>query len=280
MGGFSIGYGISVSPRLAVFDPDALAYFTTAGITDNTAKTQINDFVVGIKDLGLWSSMVSWPLRSSQNAGTGTTAFSLGGLQTSNATMSGGSWLADGFSLSGSQFGSSTLSSLSQDVTLLICARGDGSAYASFPQMFGVQSQSGWSGNQICIGSNNANSEMGTLHRNSVSSAAYSGNGANPLNSSTSFSFLGGNARSAVVLNYRVVSSGTLVSGTSASSGSATLDRMQLNGRWVPPQFGGLSLANPMVCAFCAIITPNINGSESSIYSLYKSTLGQGLGLP
>jgi len=103
MGGFSIGYGISVSPRLAAFDPDALAYFTTAGITDNTAKTQINDFVVGIKDLGLWSSMVSWPLRSSQNAGTGTIAYSLGGLGTFNGTLtSGPTWGSDGISFDGS----------------------------------------------------------------------------------------------------------------------------------------------------------------------------------
>jgi hypothetical protein len=40
----------------------------------------IIDFAQGIDRLGLWNSMVCWPLRSSQNAGSGTTAFSLGGL--------------------------------------------------------------------------------------------------------------------------------------------------------------------------------------------------------
>lgn len=276
MGGFSIGYGIELGPRTAAFDPDALAYFSTAGITDDTAKVQINNFVKEIKGLGLWNSMVSWPLRSTQNAGTGTTAYSLGGLQTSNATMSGGSWLTDGFSLSSAQYGSSTLSSLNQDITLLICARGDGTAYGSFPHIFGVQEASNWSGNQICIGANGGNTDMGTFHRNSSTGTGYSTSGTNPLNSSTTFTFLSGNAKVGNILNYRIVTTGTVVSGTAATAGTATLNRMQLNGRWATI----LSLANPIVVAFCAIITPNINSSESSFYSAYKSTMGDGLGLP
>jgi len=41
--------------------------------------------------------MVCWPLRSSQNAGTGTTAYSLGGLGTYNGTLTNGpTWGTDG----------------------------------------------------------------------------------------------------------------------------------------------------------------------------------------
>jgi hypothetical protein len=69
------------------YDADASAYFTTAGVTNTAGRQQISRFVTGIKDLGLWSSMVCWPLRSSQNAGTGTTAYSLGGLATYNGTL-------------------------------------------------------------------------------------------------------------------------------------------------------------------------------------------------
>jgi hypothetical protein len=47
----------------------------------------IVDFAQGIDQLGLWNSMVCWPLRSSQNAGSGTTAFSLGGLGQFNGTL-------------------------------------------------------------------------------------------------------------------------------------------------------------------------------------------------
>lgn len=48
---------------------------------------QINKFVVGVKKLGLWNSMVCWPMRSIHNAGTGSTVYSLGGLRVSNGTM-------------------------------------------------------------------------------------------------------------------------------------------------------------------------------------------------
>jgi hypothetical protein len=84
------------------YDSDASSYFTTAGVTEVAARQQISRFVTGIKDLGLWSNMVCWPLRSSQNAGTGTTAYSLGGLGTFNGTLTNGpTWGASGVDFDG-----------------------------------------------------------------------------------------------------------------------------------------------------------------------------------
>lgn len=78
----------------ASFDSDARAFVNTSGATDRAA---INYFVKGMKRLGLWSSMVCWPLRSTQNAGTGSTAYSLGGLGTYNGTLvNGPTWGGDG----------------------------------------------------------------------------------------------------------------------------------------------------------------------------------------
>jgi hypothetical protein len=68
-------------------DLDAVAYIGKVGITDVVAQNAINDFVLGIKNLGLWSSMVCWPLRSTQNSESGTTIYSLGGLGTFNGTL-------------------------------------------------------------------------------------------------------------------------------------------------------------------------------------------------
>ena len=45
---------------------------------------QINKFVIGVKKLGLWNSMVCWPMRSIHNAGTSSTVYSLGGLSGTN----------------------------------------------------------------------------------------------------------------------------------------------------------------------------------------------------
>lgn len=69
------------------YDADATAFAATSGATDVAA---LSAFVKGIKELGLWNSMVCWPLRSSQNAGTGTTAYSLGGLGAFNGTLVNG----------------------------------------------------------------------------------------------------------------------------------------------------------------------------------------------
>lgn len=79
------------------YDPDALQYFNVTGMNDDFSKKQVSDFVKGIKGLGLWNNMVCWPLRSSQNAGTGSTAYSLGGLGTFNGTLvNGPTWGVDG----------------------------------------------------------------------------------------------------------------------------------------------------------------------------------------
>jgi len=76
------------------FDPDARSFIATSGATD---RAEINHFVKGVRGLGLWDSMICWPLRSTQNAGTGVTAYSLGGLATSNGTLvNTPTWTADG----------------------------------------------------------------------------------------------------------------------------------------------------------------------------------------
>ena len=51
---------------------------------------QINKFVIGVKKLGLWNSMVCWPMRSIHNAGTGSTVYSLGGRGVFNGTLVNG----------------------------------------------------------------------------------------------------------------------------------------------------------------------------------------------
>jgi hypothetical protein len=76
------------------YDADATAFAAASGATD---VSNLSAFVKGVKELGLWSNMVCWPLRSSQNAGTGTTAFSLGGLGAYNGTLvNGPTWEDDG----------------------------------------------------------------------------------------------------------------------------------------------------------------------------------------
>jgi hypothetical protein len=86
---------MTISPNK--WELDVQGYLNVCNISAATPRQQIRDFAKGVNDLGLWNSMVCWPLRSSQNYGSGTTAFSLGGLGTYNGTLTNGpTWGSDG----------------------------------------------------------------------------------------------------------------------------------------------------------------------------------------
>ena len=81
-------------------DRDTKAYLkrmAVDGIKTPADIYSVNDFVVGLKDLNFWGNVIFWPLRANQNAGTGVTAYSLGGLGTYNGTLvNGPTWQANG----------------------------------------------------------------------------------------------------------------------------------------------------------------------------------------
>jgi hypothetical protein len=62
----------------------------------------VSDFVKGLKILNLWGDIVFWTFRAGQNAGSGTTAYSLSGLGTYNGTLTNGpTWQANGIRSTG-----------------------------------------------------------------------------------------------------------------------------------------------------------------------------------
>lgn len=98
-----------ISNRTYGIDPDVLAYNAriVAGGNQSLSMQSIRDlnqFVISLKKMNLWASMVCWPFRAQHNAGLGTTAYSLGGLGIFNGTLTNGpTWGVDGIS-----FGSNT----------------------------------------------------------------------------------------------------------------------------------------------------------------------------
>jgi hypothetical protein len=52
-----MGVYIKAKASGPVYDPDAQAFITAAGITDNTQKTAINTLVVDMKGFGIWTKM-------------------------------------------------------------------------------------------------------------------------------------------------------------------------------------------------------------------------------
>lgn len=86
---------MTISPNK--WELDVQGYLNVCNVTSATPRKQLRDFAYGVDELGLWNSMVCWPLRSSQNIGGGDTVFSFGGLGTFNGTrVNGPTWGSDG----------------------------------------------------------------------------------------------------------------------------------------------------------------------------------------
>jgi len=75
----------TTKPHLVAYN----GFCNKCSIIDPLLKRPIRDFVEGCFDLSLWANMVSWPLRSSQQITTGTSVISLGGLGSYNGTITG-----------------------------------------------------------------------------------------------------------------------------------------------------------------------------------------------
>jgi len=100
---------IAARHRVAAIDSDVQAFATESGATDLTG---LNNLVVYLKGEGLYSSFVIYPMKSAQNAGSGSTVYSLGGLTTVDLTIvAGAPWTSTGIDLNGTnQWMSSTVS--------------------------------------------------------------------------------------------------------------------------------------------------------------------------
>lgn len=267
-------------PFVPSFDSDAREYIRTSGATDTA---EINHFVKGIKALGLWSSMVCWPLRSAQNAGTGTTAYSLGGLGTYNGTLINNPiWGTSGITTNGttnqkiyvgdwnSIFGPAPVNNMSFGLAVI-----SGSAAMGHYQgaNFGYEIALQWTTNSSTPigGIKNVWANWGYNWFNEI-------NFTNPLpGPAWVYSRRISSNQAELGLNNTILFSksdtASRVSTTPINhSASLTLPALLTNGR------GASYDALNGTSSFYYMIKGEAN--NVSLYNLYKSTLGQGLGLP
>ena len=226
------------------FDPDARAFVQASGATDRAA---LNFFVKGIKRLGLWNDMVCWPLRSAQNAGTGSTAYSLGGLGTYNGTLvNGPTWGADGVDMNGLDQRITTTASANQADTI-----------------FSVQ----------------------TMTNEAVIQVAYDGTARQHLYRNSAQAFSTGFAGAYVTLDsftadepFSMQLEFNGASGSSSYNGAGKITRNFGANNLTDFRMGAPNnIQKGTLMAFAAVIH---QGSVPLLHNLYKQTLGQGLGLP
>jgi hypothetical protein len=247
------------------FDLDASAFFATAGVTDQAARGQINAFVLGIKNLGLYSSMACWPLRSTQNAGTGTTAYSLGGLGTFNGTLTNGpTWETDGV-----LFNRTLATHISATRPIGTLAS---SAYSIFSVHINLVKDSQY--RAVWIGRDASNDRMFFRTTGDAFSASGLGpaapSGVDGNHSTVLVSEAGDTPKN--VLAYK----DGAVSGTQSGNvtGTNTIYRIGGDGTLNTRSFG-------FPIAFNGAFNLALSAAQIlEIHTLYKNTLGAGLGLP
>lgn len=250
-------------------DTDTKAYLkrmAVDGIKTPADIYSVNDFVVGLKDLNLWGNIICWPSRANQNAGSGTTVYSLGKLICNGTMVNGPTWQANGI----------VFTNTTQEVTR------SGFDTPASPMSFGsVASKSPTSAvmRTIMLGTYPQRYSNGDAQntrsfdiRNNLNSNFLTWS----LSASTSFIFKLVSVESN--LNANGYANGQSISG---SSTGATVGWDNTTG--VSTKLFSVGNANDatIIYAFVYIFTRNISALEQlNFYNLYKATAGKGLNLP
>ena len=241
-------------------DADAAAYIARSGATDRTA---INAFVRGVKALGLWNNMVCWPLRSSQNAGTGDTVYSLGGLGTFNGTrVNGPAWGANGLTTDATDERVTTAFNFATPLPSILSVFSPASA-AGTDWRYMSNDQGGTT--------NGIGFDGGTVNAFRLLGAAFAaGLGTRNANTRTIFGLAYGTS------NTFWFQDGTRTTRTDATYLVSTNTLCPVGN----PNGGGAS--GEGVYSFSVAFDGAALNSATllSFYNLYKTTLGTGLGLP
>ena len=249
---------MTISPNK--WELDVQGYLNTCNISDSTPRQQIRDFAKGVNDLGLWNSMVCWPLRSSQNYGSGTTAFSLGGLGTFNGALTDGpTWAVDDSGINRDSVNSViTLDAPPQTAGITF-----GSVYQSAETSTDTRVTICWNKLELAIGIGGADC-ITEANVALITTQAFSGS----LNMFALTS--NGNSGAVAVRAFR--------NGALSATGSRTLTSAANTARLMNRQQADLGITK---ASFCWMANAQYtDGQMADFYTVYKATLGTGLGLP
>ena len=249
-------------------DADGDAYLARAGVTNPLGRCEVLWFTRGIKSLDLWNGLLCWPLRNYQNAGTGSTIFGLGGQGAFNATIfNTAEWNVDGLRMvdtTSNGFARATFKVVTQDnfpLTMYVVNRKNGFGISNFRTL-------GQIGNGVdLINILRAGSTLGDGYRFSVTGMTDIVGSTLPLG--IFYPMHGIVDRGRVSFN---VNLGSTTTNTPALSTFSTTNTVSF--ATASPTGTGDSIQSVL------IIILNREANLQLINTLYKSTLGNGLGLP
>jgi hypothetical protein len=263
--GFSFGFSVGSSANL---DPDAAAFIASSGATDSAA---INSWVTQVKAAGLWSFIRAWPMRSGQNAGAGATVYGLGGLNAADGVLTGSPlWQTAGiqFLFASSQYMTAAISSSSAHYS---------AGAAVTPLTTG--------GPNSCIVAVNGTSNADAMQINDAGSNVLSG-GHRTVAGSTNVStpnqaFVNGTVMFAAQgwdgSVVRRTKDGAAVTAAATTFGGA-ITPLRVNARG-----DTVTAGQDKLVAFAFYLVGTGSGDAAThemLRTIYKATLGAGLGLP
>ena len=250
----------------------------------NGDAVDIDNFVIGLKDLGLWHNTLCFLTRSIHNVGIGSSYFPIGGKSSNNVggifaggglTSTSSSWTVDGVkqnvSTSGGGQSIGLFSNLSNNpqttaYTIFGCVNVNNGGFHSVTSKSIINDTSGITNNQVGIVSNSRFPRLAGGGINLTSSQSFLEN-----QFFVTFGYIS-NTQAIIKNNNFSVSS---------STGNYIVPSLNQLIHGTNPGFllnYGFLVTQPM---FGVIYHTNIaNTVGDSFYNLYKNTVGKGLGLP
>ena len=240
---------------------------------------QLNQFVISIKKINLWNKMICWPMKSSQNAGTGAVVYSLGGLPIYNGAFSNSpEWTPygvdtlDSTNNRGVQIDNLPTALIANRFSIMVVSKG----------LEGVQAGGAWGHNAFAW-----NSTGGTQNGPNFRAKDYTGGGnfaiqksATAVSTSITNTIDYSNFHTAFVTSDGSTGFGNIDALYSATSTSLVAGALTATN---PLYFGrrGAASGNPRcVVSFGAVFFDiDLRNNINLINNLYKATLGDGLGL-
>lgn len=251
----------------SALDRDAREYCAETGATDRRA---ISQFFRGVKNEGLWTNAVFWMLPAHQNFGTGTLVKSAGGLGTYNGTLvNGPTWGADGVLQSAYGQRITTTFDLTLSMSFFgVINRTSGYSFELFGQAANTSS-----GNPVIATLHNGTSQARWTWVNPTPQVTAIANGTN-AGAFQSVGFSWGNSLISMWKDAVQMATDTAITGAPVVVGASQQDIL------IGGAYGGNtdSRGTNAIAAFFDVRISNVQ--YQAILSLYKSTLGQGLGLP
>ena len=249
------------------------------------AAVDIDNFVVGLKDLGVWMNSLFWSMRSQYNIGTGSTVLSLGGLGIKNGTISNTSTMT--WSTSGlTKNAGADANILVKDFNLV---EGDMSLFgdmfvitpviAHFVHPISVSTNSTWGTGRSSLLYYPASLSNSVV--NIADLSLTSGNGKKTFGSTYTNILLTRNWTSGStrydLSRFNLLLNSTFTEGTPSDTGilphNNTISDIYLNSSQIA--------SYAYVSGLAGVTNYYLNSFQhSSIRSLYISTIGKGLGLP